>query len=138
MAKPLAERAVAAGVAMIASLEGVVDVLNTHQDRAFESATKVVDKAHLKAMKLAFEYTGLDEKYEVPVEGLTGNARLGMILMRRLVTLSNYHENGLTVETVRARVAEAEAGGYLEMLDMFVAVKDHDLPFEYLAELITD
>lgn len=134
----LADKAVASGIAMIASLEGVVDVLNTHESRAFESATKVVDRAHLKAVKYAFAYTGLDEKYEVTGAGLEGNARLGMVLARRLVTLSNYHENGLTVEAVRARVAEAEAGGYLEMLDMFIAVKDQDLPYEYLAELIHD
>lgn len=135
MGKSLAEKAVASGVAMIASLEGVV---NTPENRSFESATRVVDRAHLKAVKLAFEYTGLDEKYVLHDTGQGGSARLGMILARRLVTLSNYHEAGLTVEAVRARVAEAESGGYLEMLDMFVAVKEQDLPYEYLAELIHD
>lgn len=99
--------------------------LNSLNGPAFQEATAKLDSCYTIVESRAFRYTGIDRE-----------SPLGRRMRDWLLDESNAYEDSLTAEEARRRLAAAEAGRFVERLDVFVSVSRGDLAEEYAWELL--
>lgn len=123
--KTLADKVTATAVEAFEALAKSASTLSAYNSPKFSKATAVLDQKYTRLLRMALTYTGLG--------AYTG---WGARLREWMLDITNAYEEALTEDEALRRARWAEAGGFVERLDLFKAAASGEITQEYALELM--